>query len=159
MELRIHRFLDLFYPLFSKIFDKKTYYYAVVGVSNMLTGWVLFFVCYQFIFDKQFFTLDLGFFDFTFSPYTLSAIVCTIYSFVYGFTLLKFVVFTESELKGRVQLVRYALSAGISAICSWVLLKLFIEVFQFYPSIANVIASCIVVVISYILQRKFTFKS
>ena len=38
------------------------------------------------------------------------------------------------------------------------ILKLFIEWLGFYPSIANVISSCIVVLISYLLQKKFTFK-
>jgi putative flippase GtrA len=156
----IYRFLDFFYPLVSKIFDKKTYYYAVVGVSNLVLSWVLFFLCYQFLFDKQFFTLSFGSIgSFTFSPYTLSAMVSTAFSFVYGFTLLKFIVFTESELKGRIQLVRYAMTAGVSALSSWFLLKFFIEWLHFFPSIANVLASCIVVVLSYILQRKFTFKN
>jgi putative flippase GtrA len=156
----IYKFLDFFYPIVSRIFDKKTYYYAVVGVSNLLLSWVLFFLCYQFLFDKQFFTVSLNSaLSFTFSPYTLSALVCTAFSFVYGFTLLKFIVFTESDLKGRIQLVRYAMTAGISAISSWLLLKFFIEWLHIFPSIANVIASCIVVILSYVLQRKFTFKN
>jgi putative flippase GtrA len=37
-------------------------------------------------------------------------------------------------------------------------LKFFIEVLNFFPSIANVTASCIVVVFSFIMQRKFTFR-
>jgi putative flippase GtrA len=41
---------------------------------------------------------------------------------------------------------------------SWILLKLFIETFSIFPSIANILASCIIVVWSYIMQRKFTFK-
>lgn len=71
---------------------------------------------------------------------------------------MKYIVFTESGLKGRVQLFRYGLSAMISGMVSWVLLKMFIEVFNFFPSIANILASCLVVIVSYLLQRKFTFK-
>ena len=152
----IRRFLDIFYPIVSRIFDKTTYYYAVVGVSNLLLSWVLFYVLYHFVLHKA--NEELTFIKATLSPYTATAFVCAIFSFVYGFTLLKFIVFTDSQLQGKTQLFRYGISALISSISSWLLLKLMIEWLQFFPSIANVIASCIVVVISYILQRKFTFK-
>jgi hypothetical protein len=33
-----------------------------------------------------------------------------------------------------------------------------IEGISFYPSVANVISSCLVVVFSYLMQRKFSFK-
>jgi len=152
----IHQLLDLFYPLFKRFFDKTTYYYAVCGVGNLVLSWVLFFVFFQYVFKKQFFHLNL--INFTFSAYTLSAIVCFLITFVIGFLLMKFIVFTESGLKGRIQFFRYAVSAVISSSVSWGLLKMFIEVFDFFPSLANILASCLVVVVSYLLQRKFTFK-
>jgi putative flippase GtrA len=152
----IHRILDFFYPLVKRLFDKTTYYYAVCGVGNLVLSWILFFIFFQFVFKKHFFHLD--FINFTFSAYTLSAIACFLISFAFGFVLMKYIVFTESGLKGRVQLFRYGLSALISGIVSWGLLKMFIEVFDIFPSIANVLASCLVVLVSYLLQRKFTFK-
>lgn len=152
----IHRILDFFYPLFKRFFDQTTYYYAVCGVGNLVLSWILFFVFFQYVFKKQFFNLDI--INFTFSAYTLSALVCFIITFIIGFLLMKFVVFTESGLKGRVQFFRYAVSAVISSTVSWGLLKMFIEVFNFFPSVANIFASCLVVIVSYILQRKFTFK-
>ena len=152
----IHRILDFFYPLVKRLFDQTTYYYAVCGVGNLVLSWILFFVFFQYVFKKQFFHLD--FFNFTFSAYTLSAIACFLISFALGFVLMKYIVFTESGLKGRVQFFRYAVSAMISGLVSWVLLKLFIEVFNFFPSLANILASCLVVIVSYLLQRKFTFK-
>ena len=152
----IHRILDFFYPLVKRLFDQTTYYYAVCGVGNLVLSWILFFVFFQYVFKKQFFHLE--FINFTFSAYTLSAIVCFLITFVIGFLLMKYIVFTESGLKGRVQLFRYGLSAIISGMVSWGLLKMFIEVFDFFPSLANILASCLVVIVSYLLQRKFTFK-
>ena len=152
----IHKILDFFYPIVKRFFDKTTYYYAVCGVGNLVLSWILFFVFFQFVFKKQFFHLE--FIKFTFSAYTLSAIVCFLITFVIGFLLMKYIVFTESGLKGRVQLFRYGLSALISGMVSWGLLKIFIEVFDIFPSIANILASCLVVIVSYLLQRKFTFK-
>lgn len=152
----IHSILDFFYPLVKRLFDKTTYYYAVCGVGNLVLSWILFFVFFQFVFEKQ--LLYVSVIDFTFSAYTLTAFTCFLITFIIGFLLMKYIVFTESGLKGRVQLFRYGLSALISGIVSWGLLKMFIEVFDIFPSIANVLASCLVVLVSYLLQRKFTFK-
>jgi len=152
----IHSFLDFFYPLFKRFFDRTTYYYAVCGVSNLVLSWFLFFIFFHYLFKKENWSLPL--FNFTLSSYTMTAFLCFIISFSIGFTLLKYVVFTKSQLKGTTQLFRYAVSAAITGFTSWILLKIFIETFNFFPTLANISASCIVVVISYLLQRKFSFR-
>lgn len=156
MSNLIRKFLDLFYPIVSKIFDKTTYYYAACGVGNLILSWFLFFLFYQYVFEKKLWYIQK--IDFVFTPYTLSAFSCFIVSFVLGFILMKFVVFTESALKGRIQLFRYGLSAMVTSGANWILLKGLVELLEFFPSIANVISTCIVVVISYLIQRNFTFK-
>ena len=156
MSNLIRKFLDLFYPIVAKIFDKTTYYYAVCGTGNLVLSWILFFLFYQFVFEKKLW--HISFINFTFTPYTLSAFSCFIISFTLGFLMMKYVVFTQSELKGRIQLFRYGISAIITSSANLVLLKIFVEIFYFFPSLANVLSTCIVVVISYLIQRNFTFK-
>ena len=152
----IQKILDLFYPLVRQVLDKTTYYYAACGGGNLVLSWLLFFVFFQFLFQKQVFYID--WINYSLSAYTLSSFLCFLISFGVGFLLMKYVVFTESELKGRIQLFRYGLSSLLTWFAHWLILKLFIEWLGFYPSIANVISSCIVVLISYLLQKKFTFK-
>ena len=72
---------------------------------------------------------------------------------------MKYIVFIESELKGRIQLFRYGLSCLLTSALNWVLLKAFVELLFFYPSLANIASSCIVVLLSYLIQRNFTFKN
>ena len=148
--------MDIFYPLFKRFFDPTTYYYAVCGVSNMVLSWILFFVFNNLIFQKKIW--NLPFYKMQLSSYTISATICFVISFIIGFSLLKFVVFTASEIKGKTQLFRYSQSALISFVCSWSLLKLFIVYFGFYQTVSNILASIIVVVISYLIQRNYTFK-
>ncbi len=151
--------LDFFYPIVSKFMPKQTYYYAACGGGNLVLGWILFYFFYNIVFLKEashFYLTDN--INFTISAYTFSSICCFIISFTIGFILMKYVVFIESELKGHVQLFRYALSSFASGVLSWILLKFFIEIISIYPSVANVIASCIVVIFSYIMQRKFSFR-
>ena len=156
MSHLIRKFLDLFYPIVSKIFDKTTYYYAACGMGNLVLSWILFFLFYQFVFEKKLWYIE--YLDFVFTPYTLSAFSCFVISFTIGFLLMKYVVFIKSELKGRIQLFRYAISAVITSSANWVLLKGFVEIFEFFPSLANVLSTCLVIIISYLIQRNFTFK-
>ena len=152
----IQKILDLFYPLVSRLLDKTTYYYAACGGGNLILSWLLFFVFFQFLFQKQVFYIE--YINYSLSAYTLSSFLCFIIAFAVGFLLMKYVVFTKSELKGRIQLFRYGLTSLLTWFAHWVILKLFIEWLAFYPSIANVVSSCLVVLISYLLQKKFTFK-
>lgn len=152
----IRAFLDLFYPLVSRIFDKTTYYYAVAGSTNLVLGWVLFWVLDHWVINRH--TVELPLLDHPVHSYTVIAAVCGVFSFLFGFLMMRYVVFTESQLKGRVQFFRYGLSALISATVNWILIKLMVDTFAWNASLCNVFASVVVVTISYFLQRKFSFR-
>ncbi len=79
-------------------------------------------------------------------------------SFPMGFALSKYLVFPESNLKGRVQLFRYALLVSMCILLNYVFLKFFVEWCHFYPTPSKVLTTAIVAVFSYISQRNFTFK-
>ncbi len=152
----IRAFLDFFYPLVSKIFDKTTYYYAVAGSTNLVLGWVLFWVLDHWVINNK--TVELPLFEHPVHSYTVIAALCGMFSFLFGFTMMRFVVFVESQLKGHVQFFRYGLSALISATVNWLLIKLMVDTLAWNASLCNVFASVVVVTISYFLQRKFSFR-
>jgi hypothetical protein len=109
-----------------------------------------------YVFQNKIITLPL--FDHPVHSYTVVAGICAVFSFLFGFTMMRYVVFTESQLKGRVQFFRYGLSALISASVNWILIKLMVDTFAWNATLCNVFASVVVVTISYFLQRKFSFK-
>ncbi len=152
----LRAFLDIFYPLVSKLMDKTTYYYAVAGSTNLVLGWLMFALLDLYVFQNKIITLPL--FDHPVHSYTVVAGICAVFSFLFGFTMMRYVVFTESQLKGRVQFFRYGLSALISAAVNWILIKLMVDTFAWNATLCNVFASVVVVTISYFLQRKFSFK-
>ena len=154
----IRNFLDIFYPLFARLLDRQTYYYAACGGSNLVSSWFLFYLCFQFLFEKRIFNISLAANTYVVSAYTLSSILCFLIAFTLGFLLNKYVVFTDSKLMGRVQLFRYGVSALFSWLGNYLLLKICIEGLSFYPSIANVISSAAMVVVAYFLQRKYSFR-
>ncbi|HPH73193.1 MAG TPA: GtrA family protein, partial [Paludibacteraceae bacterium] len=63
IESKIQKFLwvviDFFYQPFSKFFSLQFFRYGFCGGLNMAFDWVLYFVFYNFVFQKQ--LLDLGF--------------------------------------------------------------------------------------------------
>jgi putative flippase GtrA len=79
-------------------------------------------------------------------------------SFPVGFLLSKYVVFTTSNLKGRIQLFRYALLVAMCILLNYVFLKFFVEWCHLFPTAAKIITTALVAVFSYVSQRNFTFK-
>lgn len=147
-------FIDFFYPPFRKLMPERTFRYAVCGGGNTVLGLLIYFISYQFIFEQE--NFDFGFF--AFKPHIAALFVSFCINFVVGFILMKYVVFVDSNLKGRIQLFRYFLSFATNLVINYLLLKLFVEVLLIHALLSQFITTCIVVTISYITQKHFSFK-
>jgi putative flippase GtrA len=148
--------IDFFYPLFRPFFDLQTFRYLAIGGSNTLLDIFLYFVSYNFVVEKQVVHLSPGI---AISPHIGAFIIAFLITFPLGFLLMRGLVFTESILRGRIQLVRYFSVAMLNIGLNYVLLKLLVEHFYFYPTPSKVITTGVVIIVSYLLQRFFTFKS
>lgn len=146
--------IDFFYPPFKRLMNLQTFRYAVCGVANTVLGFIVFYVCFKFIFAGE--NIDLGFYVFT--PYTVALVASFCVSFPFGFILLKYVVFDDSVLKGRIQLFRYFVVYLVNLFLNYVLLKVTVEMIHIYPTIAQLIDIVILVILSYLFQRHFTFR-
>jgi putative flippase GtrA len=132
----------------------RTFRYAVCGGSNMLLDIFIYYISYNFILDKE--ILDLGFI--AFKPHIAALWIAFCVSFPVGFLLSKYVVFTRSELRGRIQLFRYLLIVVVNLILNYAFLKTMVEYMNFYPTIARAFTTCIIVTFSFLSQKHFTFK-
>jgi len=151
---RIISFIDFFYPPFRKFMPEKTFRYAVCGSSNTLLGLLIYSFCYSYIFKNR--IIDLGFYAFT--PYTASLLVSFLVNFPIGFLLMKFVVFVDSNIKGRVQLFRYFFVFASNLLLNYILLKILVGYLYMNGIVAQVISTAVVIITSYLLQRNFSFK-
>jgi len=154
MKSRIDNTLDFFYPLFSRFMDRQTYRYAASGGSNTLLGILLFSFSYNFIFLKQ--NVHLSFV--TITPHVAAFLFSFAFTFPIGFLLMRNIVFTESNVKGRIQLFRYLLVVLLCFFLNYVFLKFFVEQMHFYPTLANILTTCITIGVSYVSQKYFTFR-
>lgn len=152
----ITKFLEFFYisPIRNYI-NRETYLYATTGGLNTVLDIFLYFLIYNFSLHKE--ILDFGFV--AISPHIAAFLLVFPITFSTGFFFAKFVTFTQSRLKGRKQLFRYAVSVSGSILLNYLLLKLFVEYMGLYATLSKMITTVIVVIYSFIIQKFFTFKT
>jgi putative flippase GtrA len=146
--------IDWFYPPFRRIMPLQTFRYAACGGGNTLLDIFIYFVSYNFILHKQ--VVHLPFV--ALKPYVAALFMSFCITFPTGFFLMRNLVFTESNLKGRVQLFRYLVLVLVCMVLNYVFIKFFVEFCHIYPTIAKVLTTVLVVTFSYLTQKYFTFK-
>lgn len=155
MRQLILNIIDFFYKPFSKFVPLQTFRYLACGGSNTLLDIVLYSVMYHFVLHKM---------DVTVSGITISGHIAALFmslaiTFPTGFLLSKFIVFSDSNLQGRVQLFRYFVLVGICFLLNYLFMKLFVDYLHFFPTIGKILTTFFVVGFSYLTQKKFTFKT
>lgn len=132
----------------------QTFRYAVCGGSNMLLDIFLFYISFNFIFDKQIF--HLGFISL--KPYNAALCLSFCVTFPLGFLLSKYIVFNSSYLRGRVQLFRYVLIVAINLFLNYSIINIMVQYLHFFPTISKIFATVIIVTFSFLSQKHFTFR-
>ena len=146
---------DFFYAPFQKLIPLETFRYAATGGFNTLLDIFLYFMCYNFILDKQIVDLKIV----SISPHIAAFLIVFPVTFFTGFLLAKYITFTSSEIRGRVQLIRYMLSVSGSIFLNYIFLKFLVEFGGLWPTLSKIITTVIVVVYSYFVQKFYTFKT
>ncbi|WP_164735262.1 GtrA family protein [Pseudoflavitalea rhizosphaerae] len=150
----VNSIINLFYPPFKKWMPLQTFRYAACGGGNTLLDIFIYYISYNFILDKQVVHTFMG----AISPHIMAFLISFAVSFPTGYLLNRFIVFPGSTLKGRVQLFRYFLLVVVCIGLNYIFIKLFVEQFHFYPTVAKIFTTVIVVSFSYLTQKQFTFK-
>lgn len=132
----------------------QTFRYAACGGGNMALSLVLYPILYNFVLQKK--VLDFG--VIAFSPHIAALFIGFLITFPIGFYLSMFVVFQGSVLAKRVQLFRYLIVVLVCLLLNYLLMKLFVGIFGWYPSPSYLLNVILVTAFSYISQRKFSFK-
>jgi len=151
----INAVLDFFYPLFKSFLPKETYRYAATGGGNLVLDILLYFLFFHYVLFEQ--NLDIGFI--VISPHIAAFLMVFPITFSTGFLLAKYITFTQSQLKGKKQLLRYGLTVLGSIVLNYLLLKLFVEKMEFYPTPSKILTTSISILYSFVAQKYFTFKT
>lgn len=146
--------IDRFYFPFLRFIPIRIFRYGVTGGMNTLFDLLLYFLVYNYVLHKQLVTLPF----IAISAHIAAFMLVFPVTFTTGFLLARYITFTASELRGRVQLFRYGLTVAGSILLNYVFLKLFVEYFGLYATLSKAITTVIVVIYSYVLQRYFSFR-
>jgi len=146
--------IDFFYPPFRRLMNIQTFRYAASGGGNLILGFIVYYISYKYIFAER----EFNFGYYAFKGHIAALFVSFLVTFPVGFFMSKYVVFSDSKMKGRIQLLRYFMICMFNLSINYLLLKIFVEKFHIYPILAQILTIVIVVVFSYIAQRNFSFK-
>lgn len=155
MSKLILRVIDLFYPLFRRVMPLQTFRYAACGGFNTLLDIFIFYISFHYLFHEQ--VVHIG--SIAISPHIAAFLASFCITFPIGFYFSRYVVFTGSNLRGRVQLVRYLLLVLACIALNYMFIKIFVEQLHIFPTVAKIFTTVIVVTFSYLTQKHFTFKT
>jgi len=150
----IRSLIDFFYPPFRKYMTLQFFRYGVSGVANMIFDWILYFLVYHFVLRQE--MLHLG--VVTFSSHIAALFITFPVTFLSGFLLQKYVTFSTSELRGKVQLFRYFQVLLANLLLNYLGLKILVEFIHFYATPSKMVVSIFTTIFSYFSQKKYTFK-
>ncbi len=151
----IIQIIDFFYTPFQTIIPQETFRYAATGGFNTMLDIFLYFFCYNFVLDKRLIDLQIV----SISPHIAAFLIVFPITFFTGFLFARYITFTNSEIRGRIQLIRYMLSVSGSIFLNYIFLKLLVEFGGLWPTLSKIITTVIVVIYSYFVQKYYTFKT
>lgn len=146
-------FIDFFHAPVSRWVPQATFRYLVTGGTTAFMGVLVYFLVYNFVLHQQGFQLPFLFIS---GPIAALLIELCI-TFPMGFLLNKYLVFTESDLKGRIQLFRYGTIVAVNIFLNYALIKLMVEAAHIYPTVSKFFTTLIIAVFSYFSQKNYSF--
>jgi len=146
--------LDIFYPIFKPFFNKQTYYYLACGGGNTLFALVLYYLIYNNLLHQE----DLNLYIITFKAHMASLFLTTVITFPIGFYLTKFIVWSDSNLETKKQFFRHFAFLIFGTVLNYFLLKLFVEILEWWAMPSQILTTVIIVIFSYLTQKYISFK-
>ncbi|MCD6012446.1 MAG: phenylalanine 4-monooxygenase [Flavipsychrobacter sp.] len=149
--------IDFFHKPFARIIPLQTFRYLACGGSNTVLNIFIDFIAFHYIAHEQ----DVHIYgNVNIAPEVVAWIIAFAISFPAGFMMSRHIVFPESNLHGKIQLFRYALTTVTFILLTYILIKVFTFCVPWmHQSLRYTIICIITAVLSYISQRKFTFKT
>jgi len=147
--------IDFFHKPFARYIPEQPFRYLACGGGNTLLSIAIEYIAINFILHRS----STHILWITIAPEVGAWIIANAISLPIGFILSRYIVYPESNLLGRIQLFRYALTTVSFIVLAYLLVKLFAySLPSLNPTIAYTFICIFIAVVSYITQRLFTFK-
>lgn len=138
-----------------KIFKNKILrYFFSAGIATGVDV-AVYFLAFNFIYQKQ----DINVFHLvTLSAPTASLILSYTCGLVTNFLITKYLVFTESDLRGIHQLARYILVALFILLLNYLFMSFLIKVLEWYPTLSRVVSALTIGLLSFVIHKFYSFR-
>lgn len=139
--------------IYRTINNKVVRFFLSAGVATLIDV-IIYFVTITYIVEHQ----RIYFGSYSASAHTFSLCISYSCGVVVNFLLTKYAVFSESNLTSRKQFSRFATIAFLGFFANYGLLRLFVEIFEFYPTVSRIASALSLGIASYYVHKQFTFK-
>ncbi|WP_316781497.1 GtrA family protein [Pedobacter antarcticus] len=154
LQNNLIRFIDFFYPPFSRIVPITTFRYGVTGGGNAGLNLVIFFLSYNYILRGQ----EVTFGTLHITSYIAAYLIALSVTFPVGFLLNKYVVFQQTDGRGKQQLILYAVLTITTIILHYALLHLLVGYLGFWATPSEAFIIVLMAILSYFFQSYVTFR-
>ena len=134
--------------------NKVIRYFFSAGIATAVDVSV-YFATFNFILRKQDIPLV---FNLIISAPIASLAVSYSCGLMTNFLITKYLVFTESNLRGRHQLARYILVALLILFLNYLFMKFLIEILEWYPTLSRVISAVTIGMLSFVIHKFYSFR-
>ena len=136
-----------------RVISRQMVGYFLCGAANMALDTLWYFLTYHYVVMER--NVDLGIV--VISPHIAALIIVFPITFFTGFLLNRYVAFRATQQRTTKQLFRYALSVVGSILLNYALMKLFVELYYVWPTIAKMMTTVIVALYSFLAAKYFSF--
>jgi putative flippase GtrA len=141
--------------MIKKILQNKVFRYFIAAGTATVVDVVVYFITYNYIlFKKDFALSDV----IVVSAPSISLVISFSCGLLTNFVISKYYVFTESNIKGRHQLVRYVLVALFVLMLNYFFMSFLIKGLNWYPTLSRVVSALTIGVVSFVFHKVFSFK-
>ena len=138
-----------------KIFENKILrYFFSAGIATAVDV-AVYFLAFNFIYEKQ----DIHIFNLiVLSAPTGSLILSYTCGLVTNFLITKYLVFTESDLRGIHQLARYVMVAVLILMLNYFFMSFLIKILEWYPTLSRVVSAITIGLLSFVIHKFYSFR-
>jgi putative flippase GtrA len=134
--------------------NKLVRYFMSAGIATFVDIFV-YFLAYNYLFQKQ----DIQFTSqLVVSAPTISLVISFTCGLITNFIITKYLVFTDSDLRGIHQLARYVLVAVFVLLLNYLMMSFLIKVLGWYPTFSRVASAITIGMLSFVIHKAFSFR-
>lgn len=159
MRAVISSWIDVLPGPLPKLLRNRAFRYLVTAGIATVVDVIVFFIVSIFILNEQDFLIPLFGKEVLVKCHTAAIIPSFSCGLLTNFTLTKFFVFEESELRTRVQFFRFAIVAMVTFMANYGFMNILVSGLGIDATVSRLISAITIGMLSFVIHKAFSFKA